>query len=254
MSQASSPDPASPRSHRLSAVAFASCLQQGHYTKALRALAEGQQPDEPDADGRFRSSLAVLRWGHPQNSLEVLEALLEAGADPNQSNSFDRISPLHAAVQGVWVGDRPAPFKGDPQTRPILCEGRLRASPRALERLLRAGADPWTKKGPEDVFEACASWSNPQALAVLLGRVTVPAETLVRVWGRTLALRPGPAALALMDVLRRAGLDAPSTPPARARPETWNAWLADQARVAAEALAAGTSLATPSPRGPAVRL
>jgi ankyrin repeat protein len=82
------PDPSEPKNQELVKAAFLCDFVQ---VRAL--LAEGADPDAPDAEGRSPLFSAVLG-----NSVGVLALLLESGADPNLRDN-DGWTPLHFAAQ-----------------------------------------------------------------------------------------------------------------------------------------------------------
>lgn len=113
----------------LSPIEFQQALKGGHYAKALKALKAGQDikaalPNAASIPARFVPKPALLahmwRWEKPERAMEVMQVLLDAGADPNEADSVGR-RPLHT---WLWLTHAPKP---------------------AIQALIKAGANPLYK-------------------------------------------------------------------------------------------------------------
>lgn len=97
---------------------FYYALEHGYHRRVLSHLKEHSIPDHPWEKPHVKSGAlpALRRWEKPA-AMEVMRALLERGADPNQPDSQGRL----ALPTWLWLTDAPR---------------------EAIAALLHAGADP----------------------------------------------------------------------------------------------------------------
>lgn len=130
--------------HRVDAAGtVAAAARSNDLAQSRQLIGSGAEVNRPDPDGT-----TPLLWAVYNSSPELVQLLLDAGADPDIANSLD-ISPLLQASRygnadmiaallaaGASVTDR------RPTTEPVLLAAARSGSLPAVTLLLKAGADP----------------------------------------------------------------------------------------------------------------
>ena len=170
--------------------------EAGDRAEALRALAEGADPDARGPDGT-----TALMWAAHHGDVELVRALIRAGADAGLRNDFGTTAITEAAI----IGSAPvieALLEGgaDPDTRNPEGETPLMAVARggrvaAARPLLDAGADvnaveEW---GGQSALMWAAAYGQPEMVGFLAARgADVDARGVIRQWERKTITEPRP--------------------------------------------------------------
>ena len=170
--------------------------ESGDHAAALRLLAERSDPNAVGPDGT-----TAIMYAAANNDLDLVRALIKAGANVKLKNQFGTSALTEAAI----VGSAPAidallKAGADPNTRNLEGETPLMAVARsgrveAARRLLDAGADVNAKEGwgGQSAMMWAAAQSHPEMINLLAARgADVNARGVIRQWERKVITEPRP--------------------------------------------------------------
>ncbi|MBI2149564.1 MAG: ankyrin repeat domain-containing protein [Acidobacteria bacterium] len=170
--------------------------ESGDRVTALRLLAERADPNALGADG----TTAVM-WAAHNDDLELVRALVKAGANVKLKNQFGTSALTEAAIIGsAPIIDALLKAGADPNTRNPEGETPLMAVARsgnveAAKLLLDAGADVNAKEawGEQSALMWAAAQSQAEMVKFLASRgADVNARGVIRQWERKVITEPRP--------------------------------------------------------------
>jgi len=177
---------------------IADLVRIGVRDAALERAAAGDDVNVPEASG---NGTTALHWAVYQHDVELVRALLDAGADPSVRNLFGSTPLMEAAIVGHTeiIGllldagaDVESPsYEGQTALMAVARNGNVAAA----RLLLDAGADPnaFETWGGQTAIMWAAARRHPDMIRVLAERGADPnARSYDRVWERRTTAEPRP--------------------------------------------------------------
>jgi ankyrin repeat protein len=170
--------------------------ESGDRATALRLLADRADPNAPGPDGT-----TAIMWAAHHDDLDLVQALIEAGANVTLTNQFGTSALTEAAIIGSpSVVDALLEAGADPNTRNPEGETPLMAVARsgnveAARRLLEARADVNAREdwGGQSALMWAAAQGQPQMVKLLAEHGgDVNARGVIRQWERKVITEPRP--------------------------------------------------------------
>ena len=171
-------------------------VERGDRAAALRLLAKGSNPNTPGADGT-----TPIMWAAANDDVELVHALLKAGASAKATNQFGSSAVTEAAILGsAPIIEALVKAGADPNTRNPNGETPLMAAARsgkldAAKVLLEAGADVNAKEnwGGQTAMMWAAAQHQPEMVKLLASRgADLNARGVIRQWERKVINEPRP--------------------------------------------------------------
>jgi ankyrin repeat protein len=170
--------------------------EAGDRATALRLLAEKADPNTAGADGT-----TAIMYAAANDDLELVRALIKAGADVKVKNQFGTSAITEAAIIGsAPIVDALLKAGADANTKTPEGETPLMEAARAgkldaAKRLLDAGADVNAREtwGGQSAIMWAASQGQPEMIKLLASRgADVNARGLIHQWERKVITEPRP--------------------------------------------------------------
>src|SRR4051812_27742817 len=170
--------------------------ESGDRATALRLVAERADPNRAAPDGT-----TALMWAAHHDQLDLVQALIKAGANVKLKNQFGASAISEAAIIGsapiidVLIKAGADPNFKNPEGETPLMEAARSGKVDAAKRLLDAGADVNAKEGwgGQSAIMWAASQSQPDMIKLLASRgADVNAIGKVNQWERKVLGEPRP--------------------------------------------------------------
>src|SRR5690606_6815880 len=177
---------------------IADLVRVGAREEALALIGEGTDVDTPEASG---NGTTALHWAVYQHDVELVRALLRAGAEPSVRNLFGSTPLMEAAAVGhagiiemlleAGADVESANYEGQTALMAVARTGNLEAA----RLLLEAGADPnaYEAWGGQTAIMWAAARRHPEMIRLLAEHGADPnARSYERVWERRTTAEPRP--------------------------------------------------------------